>query len=108
MTVGEVMMIGENAGKKYVDEIAEQIVKDMIAARISVYKRHLHDTSYKDSHKKIRKNISILEKAETREFYKVLVNETRNRLINHFRQVAENMHTNLINAEYFGYTGRLR
>ena len=108
MTVGETMLIGENVGKKYVDEIAEQIVKDMIAARISVYKKRLHDASYKNFQKGIREKISILEKAETMEFYKVLVNETRNRLINDFRKAADNANTDYLNAEYFGFSGRLR
>ena len=39
MTVGEVMMVGEYVGKKYVDEIAEQIVKNMIAEKISNYRK---------------------------------------------------------------------
>lgn len=108
MTVGEIMMIGENVGKKHVDEIAEQIVKDMIAARMAVYKRRLHEADYKSFHKGIREKISILEKAESMDFYKVLVNETRNRMINYFRQVADNTNIDLSNAEYFGFTGRLR
>ena len=108
MTVGEVMMVGEYVGKKYVDEITEQIVKNMIAEKISNYRKRLHGASYKNYQKSIREKISILEKAESMDFYKVLVNETRNRLINQFRKVADNMHTDLNNAEYFGFTGRLR
>ena len=108
MTIGEVMMIGVKVGEKYVDEMAEQMVKNLIDARLSVCKRRLHDARYKDSHKKIRDKVSILEKAETMDFYKVLVDKTRNGLIDHFKQTANNVDLDLINAEYFGFTGRLK
>lgn len=108
MTVGEIMMVGENIGKKYVDEISSQMVKEMIAGRLGELKEKLEDTRYSSSHKQIREKISILEKAEGTEFHQALVNENRNRLMNHFRNAAENMNTDLNNAEYFGYSGRLR
>ena len=108
MTIGEVMMIGVKAGQKYVDEIAEQMVKNLIDARISVCKKRLHDASYKNSHKNLRNKISILEKAENMDFYKVLVDKTRNRLIVQFKQTANDVNLELINAEYFGFTGRLK
>jgi len=108
MTVGEIMMIGENIGKKYADEIASQIVKEMIAGHVAELKKKIEDDRYSRSHKQIREKITILEKAEGTEFYQALVKETRNRLMNHFRNEAENMKTDLNNAEYFGYSGRLR
>lgn len=112
MTVGEIMNIGENIGKEYVDEIAHKMVMAMIMKRKEQIQRRLHDESYKDSHKKMKMMratlTTLFETRQPEAVYNALFNETRNDLIAHFRKLADKTNTNLINAEYFDFTGRLR
>lgn len=112
MTVGEIMKIGEEIGKEYVDEIAHKMVKSMIHARKCQLERKLRDNQYKDRHKQMKSTLDILmtleNKGQSEAAYNALFNETRNNLIVSFRKSAEDVSLNLSNAEYFGFTGRLR
>ena len=112
MTVGEIMKTGEDIGKEYVDEIAHKMVLTMIEKRKEQIQRRLLDESYKDSHKRMKITLAtlttLMETRQPEAAYNALFNETRNNLIANFRRAAEITNTNLTNAEYFHFTGRLR
>lgn len=108
MTNGEVRQIGRDIGQSHIDVAAYKMVTAFINNRIHEIKVHLytHDTAAEN--KKYQPVLVKLEKAEESEYFQVLLERTKKKLVESYESVAEHINIDLINTEYFGFTGRIK
>ena len=109
MTIGEIHKVGQHIGQNYIPVIAEKMVQTFINNRKIKVKEYLSEQNLpKEEMKKYNNVLKNLEQAENLEYYKVLVNTVQESLYKSFESIADETNIKLINAEYFGFTGRLR
>lgn len=108
MTTGEIWRAGEESVEKYADNISRELLDGLIGLRKKDIRRRLTDDGYRDSWDRMKRTLDVLEKAESMPFYDNILKQTKERLLKDMRQVAESANISLTNAEYFGFSGRLR
>lgn len=100
--------------KELIFKVTESSVKSMtksmldalIGQRLNELRTTLDSCNEKHVYAKLAKNISILEKAEEYEFYQKLLSQTEKVVRNRIIGLGESLQVNLINAEYFNFSGR--
>ena len=91
-----------------IDNLSKKLIKAIVSNRISELKQKMEETSDKNQLKVMTQKIKILQEAEDQDFYLNIEKATVNNLNRKLEEVCENISIDLINAEYFNFTGRLK
>ena len=107
MTYGEIHQIGRESGKCHIDIAAYKMVQALIDNRIHEIKVHLNNHDTREERRKYQPVLEKLQKAEELEYHKILLDKIKAELIKAYETAAEHASIGLINAEYFGFTGKM-
>lgn len=91
-----------------IDNLLKKLIKAIVSNRISELKQKMEETSDKNQLKVMTQKIKILQKADDQDFYLNIEKAAVNNLNRKLEEVCENISIDLINAEYFNFTGRLK
>ena len=91
-----------------IDNLSKKLIKAIVSNRISELKQKMVEASDKNQLKVMTQKIKILQKADEQDFYLNIEKATVNNLNRKLEEVCENISIDLINAEYFNFTGRLK
>ena len=108
MTLAELKNITKQVCESHVEQMAKSILDILMANRIKEIQSILSTDKNKERESKLRMKIDVLQQPYNQKFYQQLLEETKNDLMQTLLSKTENANVNLINAEYFGFNGRLR
>ena len=91
-----------------VNVLAEHLLKAVIAERISELKNYKESLREGQEKKEVIHKIEILQQPFEREFYQNIKEKTVKDITSKMLDVCENINLDVINAEYFDFSGRLR
>ena len=91
-----------------VNVLAEHLLKAVIAERISELKNYKESLREGQEKKDVIHKIEILQQPFEREFYQNIKEKTVKDITSKMLDVCENINLDVINAEYFDFSGRLR
>jgi translation elongation factor EF-G len=108
MTLAELKNITKQVCESHVEQMAKSILDILMANRIKEIQSILSTDKNKEREGKLQMKIDVLQQPYNQKFYQQLLEETKNDLMQTLLSKTENASVNLINAEYFGFNGRLR
>ena len=91
-----------------VKALSNLLLRAVVAKRIEELKNQIEIASNKKEVKNMKKKIRILQKPFDQDFYLNIEKATLNKLNQQLQDVCENISLDLINAEYFNFSGRLK
>ena len=108
MTLAELKNITKQVCESHVEQMAKSILDILMANRIKEIQSILSTDKNNELEGKLRMKIDVLQQPYNQKFYQQLLEETKTDLMQTLLSKTENASVNLINAEYFGFNGRLR
>ena len=108
MTLAGLKNITKQVCESHVEQMAKSILDILMANRIKEIQSILSTDKNKEREGKLQMKIDVLQQPYNQKFYQQLLEETKNDLMQTLLSKSENASVNLINAEYFGFNGRLR
>ena len=107
MTLLEIKNVVKST-KSEVKALSDLLIQAVISTRIEELKARIEVTDNKKEIESIKKTIKILQKPIDQEFYLNIEKAAINSLNLRLEEVCENISIDLINAEYFKFSGRLK
>ena len=92
----------------YVEKMAKEILDALLAQRIKAFKQCIAQSDNKALKTEMNQKLDKLQQAYSHEFYKQLLQQTTQEIMSAMQSKVESAEINLINAEYFNLTGRLK
>ena len=107
MTVKEIKIAVSSLNDE-IDGLSKQLIKIVISNRISELKKSMLETSDKKQLNAMTRKVKILQKPDGQDFYSNIENVATKRLTEMLVNACDNINIDLINAEFFNFSGRLK
>ena len=91
-----------------INVLAEHLLKAVIAERISELKNYKESLCEGQKKKAVTRKIEIMQQPFEREFYQNIREKAIKDITAKMLDVCDNISIDVINAEYFNFSGRLR
>lgn len=91
-----------------IEILSKQLIETIISGRITELKKKMAETTDKEQLKAMTKKISILQQPYDQNFYLNIEKAATRKLTDMAVSLCNDINLNLINAEYFDFTGRLK
>ena len=108
MTTKERQEITLQVERKHIYQLIKSLMDAFIEKRIEELSFHFDISDDQNERNEIHKKISILKKAEEQKFYQEIQQQAEKSLRSSLLNIGEWISLSLNNAEFFGFSGRLR